>query len=300
MTIEYAESFFAWDVLSWLFLAILLAIVIVLIDLLFFSKTNPENDIKVTEEKSIFSKICYFLIFLKFSKSEKYKHRPKVVQWSIELFPVLLLVLVFRGFIFEPFRVPSNSMMPTLLTGDFILVNKFDYGLRLPILNSKIIDFSKPERGDVIVFRYPNYEHSAGYSGVDFIKRVVALPGDTISYEKDQLTVNGESVEYRKIGSYQGVDSGKAMSGYRHIREKINEADHDILLHPLGYSRELSKTTVPEGHYFVMGDNRAHSSDSRFWGYVPESYILGKAIGIWMHWDWNHNTMQLSRIGGFD
>jgi len=300
MTIEYAESFFAWDVLSWLFLAILLAIVIVLIDLLFFSKTNPENDIKVTEEKSIFSKICYFLIFLKFSKSEKYKHRPKVVQWSIELFPVLLLVLVFRGFIFEPFRVPSNSMMPTLLTGDFILVNKFNYGLRLPLLNSKIIDLSDPERGDIIVFRYPNYEHSAGYSGVDFIKRVVALSGATISYEKDQLTVNGESIEYRKIASYQGVESGKAMSGYRHIREKINEADHDILLHPLGYSRELSKTTVPEGHYFVMGDNRPHSSDSRFWGYVPENYILGRAIGIWMHWDWNHNTMQLSRIGGFD
>jgi len=300
MTIEYAESFFAWDVLSWLFLAMLLAIVIVLIDLLFFSKTSPEGDIQVTEKRSTFRKICYFLIFLKFSKSEKYSHRSKVVQWSIELFPVLLLVLVFRGFIFEPFRVPSNSMMPTLLTGDFILVNKFDYGLRLPILNSKIIDFSKPKRGDIIVFRYPNYEHSAGYSGVDFIKRVVALPGDTISYEKDQITVNGETVDYRKIGSYQGIDSGKAMSGYRHIREKINEADHDILLHPLGNSRELSKTTVPEGHYFVMGDNRAHSSDSRFWGYVPESYILGKAIGIWMHWDWNHNTMQLSRIGSFD
>ena len=300
MTIEYAESFFAWDVLSWLFLAMLLAIVIVLIDLLFFSKTSPESEIKVTEKRSTFSKICYFLIFLKFSKSEKYKHRPKVVQWSIELFPVLLLVLVFRGFIFEPFRVPSNSMMPTLLTGDFILVNKFDYGLRLPIVNSKIINFSKPDRGDVIVFRYPNYEHSAGYSGVDFIKRVVALPGDTISYEKDQLTVNGETVDYRKIGAYQGVDSGKAMSGYRHVRELIDHADHDILLHPLGHSRELSKTTVPEGHYFVMGDNRSHSSDSRFWGYVPEDYILGRAIGIWMHWDWNHNTMQLSRIGGFD
>ena len=300
MTIEYAESFFAWDVLSWLFLAILLAIVIVLIDLLFFSKNSPESDIKVTEKRSTFRKICYFLIFLKFSKSEKYSHRPKVVQWSIELFPVLLLVLVFRGFIFEPFRVPSNSMMPTLLTGDFILVNKFDYGLRLPLLNSKIIDFSKPERGDVIVFRYPNYEHSSGYSGVDFIKRVVALPGDTISYEKDQLTINGETVVYRKIGAYQGVDSGKAMSGYRQVRELIDHADHDILLHPLGHSRELSKTTVPEGHYFVMGDNRSHSSDSRFWGYVPEDYILGRAIGIWMHWDWNHNTMQLSRIGGFD
>jgi len=300
MTIENAESFFAWDVLSWLFLAMLLAIVIVLIDLLFFSKPQPESDIKVTEKRSTFRKVCYFLIFLKFSKSEKYSHRPKVVQWSIELFPVLLLVLVFRGFIFEPFRVPSNSMMPTLLTGDFILVNKFNYGFRLPIVNSKIIDFSKPERGDIIVFRYPNYEHSAAYSGVDFIKRVVALPGDTISYEKDQLTVNGETVDYRKIGAYQGVDSGKSMSGYRHIRELIDQADHDILLYPLGHSRELSKTTVPEGHYFVMGDNRPHSSDSRFWGYVPENYILGKAIGIWMHWDWNHNTMQFSRIGGFD
>ena len=109
MTIEYAESFFAWDVLSWLFLAILLAIAIVLIDLLFFSKLQTEGDIKATEERLIFRKICYFLVFLKFSKSEKYSHRPKVVQWSIELFPVLLLVLVFRGFIFEPFRVPSNS-----------------------------------------------------------------------------------------------------------------------------------------------------------------------------------------------
>jgi len=299
-TIEYAEPFFAWDVLSWLFLAILLAIAIVLIDLLFFSKTSPESDIKITEERSTFRKICYFLIFLKFSKSEKYSHRPKVVQWSIELFPVLLLVFVFRGFIFEPFRVPSNSMMPTLLTGDFILVNKFDYGFRLPILNSKIINFSKPERGDVIVFRYPNYEHKDGYSGINFIKRVVALPGDTISYEKDELTVNGETVEYRKIGSYKGVDSGKGMNGYLHVRELIDQANHDILLHPLVFSEKRAKTTVPDGHYFVMGDNRFKSSDSRFWGYAPEDYIIGKAIGIWMHWDWNHNTMQLSRIGGFD
>ena len=124
---------------------------------------------------------------------------------------------------------------------------------------------------------------------------MVALPGDTISYKKDQLTVNGESVKYRKIGSYQGVDSGKAMSDYRHIREIINEADHDILLHPLGNSRKLSKTTVPEGHYFVMGDNRAHSSDSRFWGYVPEDYILGRAVGIWMPVSYTHLTLPTNR-----
>ncbi len=302
MTIENAEAFFAWDVLTWLFVAMLLAIVIVLIDLFFLSnkptkQTGPETSL---EKKSRISKFFNFLIFLKFSRAESHSHRPKIVQWSIELFPVLLLVFVFRGFIFEPFRVPSNSMMPTLLTGDFILVNKFDYGLRLPIINNKIFEYSEPERGDVIVFRYPNYDRQAGYSGTDFIKRVIALPGDVVSYNKDRLTINSKVIDQSKIGGYRGVDSGKGMTGYRHIKELIDLASHDILLHPMGYSPEFSKTTVPEGHYFVMGDNRAHSSDSRVWGYVPEEYILGKAIGIWMHWDWNHNTMQLSRIGGFD
>jgi len=302
MTIENAEAFFAWDVLTWLFVAMLLAIIIVLIDLFFLSnkptkQTGPETSL---EKKSRISKFFNFLIFLKFSRAESHSHRPKIVQWSIELFPVLLLVFVFRGFIFEPFRVPSNSMMPTLLTGDFILVNKFDYGLRLPIINNKIFEYSEPERGDVIVFRYPNYDRQAGYSGTDFIKRVIALPGDVVSYNKDRLTINSKVIDQSKIGGYRGVDSGKGMTGYRHIKELIDLASHDILLHPMGYSPEFSKTTVPEGHYFVMGDNRAHSSDSRVWGYVPEEYILGKAIGIWMHWDWNHNTMQLSRIGGFD
>ncbi len=302
MTIENAEAFFAWDVLTWLFVAMLLAIIIVLIDLFFLSNKPTKNTDSETslEKKSRISKFFNFLIFLKFSRAESHSHRPKIVQWSIELFPVLLLVFVFRGFIFEPFRVPSNSMMPTLLTGDFILVNKFDYGLRLPIINTKIFEYSEPKRGDVIVFRYPNYGRQAGYSGTDFIKRVIALPGDVVSYNKDRLTINSKVIDQSKIGGYRGVDSGKGMTGYRHIKELIDLASHDILLHPMGYSPEFSKTTVPEGHYFVMGDNRAHSSDSRVWGYVPEEYILGKAIGIWMHWDWNHNTMQLSRIGGFD
>ena len=159
--LKNAEPFFAWDVLSWLFIAMILAIAIVLIDL-FLSKESNNSASEAVEEKSKFGKIAYFLIFLKFSKSEKYNHRPKLVQWSIELFPVLLLVFIFRGFIFEPFRVPSNSMMPTLLTGDFIVVNKFDYGFRLPITNTKLVEFSKPNRGDVIVFRYPNYEKNPG------------------------------------------------------------------------------------------------------------------------------------------
>lgn len=300
MTIEKAVPFFAWDVLTWLFLAMVLAIIIVLFDLVFLSKNRANSDARPAEKKSALARFFYFVCFLKFSKSETYNHRPIMVRWSIELFPVLLLVLVFRGFVFEPFRVPSNSMMPTLLTGDFILVNKFDYGLRLPISNYQIVEFSKPERGDIVVFRYPNYEKNPAYTGVDFIKRVVALPGDTLTYTEDQLLINGQAIDYEKIDNYKGVDSGKAMSGYRHVRELIEGGEHDILLHPLGHSPKLSQTTVPEGHYFVMGDNRAHSSDSRIWGFVPEDYILGKAVGVWMHWDWNYNTMQFSRIGGID
>ena len=248
MTINNAESFFAWDVLSWLFIAILLAIIVVLIDLFFNPKSKNQGSIESDNNKSKIGKFFYFLIFLKFSKSEKYAHRPKVVQWSIELFPVLLLVLIFRGFIFEPFRVPSNSMMPTLLTGDFILVNKFDYGLRLPLTNTKIIDFSKPERGDIIVFRYPNYERNPGYSGVDFIKRVVALPGDVISYEKDQLIINDKAIDYNKVGPYIGVDSGKPMNRYRLVRELMESADYDILLHPSVHSKDLPEITIPDGH----------------------------------------------------
>ena len=297
--LKNAEPYFAWDVLSWLFVAMILAIVIVLIDLSFF-KSDKKLASDVEEDKSKISKIAYFLIFLKFSKSEKYNHRPKLVQWSIELFPVLLLVLVFRGFIFEPFRVPSNSMMPTLLTGDFILVNKFDYGFRLPITNTKLVEFSKPNRGDVIVFRYPNYEKNPGYSGVDFIKRIVAGPGDVISYKNDQLSLNGKSMNIKKIGPYSAVDSGKPMNNYQLVQELLDSMPHEMLLNPNGQSKEIPEITIPDGHYFVMGDNRSHSSDSRFWGFVPEDYIIGRAIGIWMHWDWNYNTMQFSRIGGFN
>ena len=297
--LKNAEPFFAWDVLSWLFIAMILAIAIVLIDL-FLSKESNNSASETVEEKSKFGKFAYFLIFLKFSKSEKYNHRPKLVQWSIELFPVLLLVFIFRGFIFEPFRVPSNSMMPTLLTGDFIVVNKFDYGFRLPITNTKLVEFSKPNRGDVIVFRYPNYEKNPGYSGVDFIKRIVAIPGDLISYSDDKLVINDKAIEIKNIGPYIGVDSGKSMNNYKLAQEFISALPHEILINPNRRSKGIPEITIPEGHYFVMGDNRSHSSDSRFWGFVPEEYIIGRAIGIWMHWDWNYNTMQFSRIGGFN
>lgn len=294
-----AEPFFAWDVVTYLFAALVLALVIVVVDLLFFASKRSDGDAQSANQSKL-GKFFYFLIFLKFSKNEKYKHRPKIVQWSIEFFPILILVILFRGFVFEPFRVPSNSMMPTLLTGDFIVVNKFDYGLRLPITNTQLIEFSAPERGDVAVFRYPNYERNTAYLGVDFIKRIIGLPGDKISYQNDRLTINGKAVSYSEIGSYKGVDSGRAMSGYDLVREEIEGANHDVLLSPIKPSSQFPEITVPEEHYFVMGDNRSNSGDSRAWGYVPESYIIGKAVGVWMHWDFNYNTMQFSRIGGFD
>lgn len=294
MTIENAAPFFAWDVSSFLALFLVLAFVVVAIDQLFFNHTQ----MPVTDEtkKSTLGRFVYFALFLRFNKSEKYLNRPKIVQWSAEFFPVLLLVFTLRGFIIEPFRIPSNSMMPTLLTGDFILVSKFDYGVSIPILNKKIIEFSKPERGDVIVFRYPNYEKNSKYQGADFIKRVIGIPGDKIIYYEDNLRVNGAKINSKDIGTYQGIESGSAMTGFKHKRELLGNNPYNILLDPNRQSKGV-KLTVPEGHYFVMGDNRARSSDSRFWGFVPESYIIGKAFGIWMHWD---ESLKLDRIGGFD
>ncbi|MBT4122418.1 MAG: signal peptidase I [Candidatus Ruthia sp.] len=291
MTIENASSFFAWDVSSYLALFLVIAFTIVFVDTLFGGNSDQPK------KKSFIGKWFYFVCFLRFNKSEKYLDRPKLVQWSAEFYPVLLLVFLLRGFVVEPFRIPSNSMMPTLLTGDFILVSKFDYGISLPVLNKKIVEFKKPERGDVIVFRYPNYEKNSDYKGADFIKRVVGLPGDVINYESDHLRVNEEKIAYQDLGAYQGVESGVQMTGFKHKRELLDNNPHDILLDPERYSQSTPKLRVPAGHYFVMGDNRARSSDSRFWGFVPEEYIIGKAFGIWMHYD---DSLKLERVGGFD
>jgi signal peptidase I len=294
MTLENASPFFAWDVSSYLALFLITAFAIVSLDHLLFNKTDQTAH--PTPNKTGFSKFAYFIMFLRFNKNEKYLNRPKIVQWSAEFFPVLLLVFVLRGFIVEPFRIPSNSMMPTLLTGDFILVSKFNYGISIPVINKKLIEFKKPERGDSIVFRYPNYEKNAKYQGADFIKRVVGVPGDKVVYREDQLYINGEKIAYEDYADYQGVESGSGMTGFTHKRELLATNPHDILLEPNQYSRAV-KAVVPAGHYFVMGDNRARSSDSRFWGFVPEKYIIGKAFGIWMHYD---DSLKLDRIGGID
>ena len=211
---------------------------------------------------------------------------PVLVEYARSFFPVIFAVLVLRSFLVEPFRIPSNSMMPTLLTGDFILVNKFSYGLRWPMLNSKFIEIGEPEVGDVIVFKFPQEPT------IDYIKRVVAVPGDEIAYLNKQLYRNGEPVPQVPIGRYTGVGSGAEMTGARESLERLAEEEHRILtrdnapdLPPGCRVLAYGPIKIPEGQYFVMGDNRDNSNDSRCWGFVPEKNLVGKAFAIWMHWD---------------
>ncbi len=214
---------------------------------------------------------------------------PKIVEYARSFFPIFLIVLVLRSFVAEPFRIPSGSMMPTLLIGDFILVNKFGYGIRLPIADTKIIELGSPERGDVIVFRSP--EDPA----TPFIKRVVGLPGDRIAYYNKVLYVNGEAAEQVILGNFSGTGSGTSMSGASLRKENLDGHVHEILVQP-GASLFNFKMVVPEGNYFVLGDNRDNSRDSRFWGTVPDELLIGRAFLIWMSWDWGHG-ISWSRIG---
>lgn len=225
---------------------------------------------------------------------------PALVEYSRSFFPVILAVLILRSFIAEPFRIPSGSMMPTLLVGDFILVNKFTYGIRLPVLNAKVIDLNDPERGDVVVFKYPQNPR------VDYIKRVVGLPGDVISYSNKTVYVNGEPQPQRHLEIYNGIGSGSRESGLLKNLEKLGDVEHEVLINPrtpdFGYGCQVlvqGSFTVPEGRYFVMGDNRDNSNDSRCWGTVPEELLVGEAFGIWMHWDWNRDGFPVAwdRIG---
>lgn len=215
---------------------------------------------------------------------------PVIVDYARSFFPVLLAVLVLRSAVVEPFRIPSGSMMPTLLIGDFILVNKFSYGIRLPVLNNKIVDVGEPEKGDVVVFRYPKDP------SIDYIKRVVAVPGDTIDYKNKTLIINGKTVKQVQLGIYNGIGSGENMTGNIESVETLGETEHSLLVNqlypdfPPGCQMLTSGTIrVPDGYYFVMGDNRDNSNDSRCWGYVPEENLVGKAFGIWMSWDSNRD-----------
>lgn len=232
-----------------------------------------------------------YLFYLKLSKRQyEDVKEPLLVEYARSFFPIVLIVLLLRSFLVEPFRIPSGSMMPTLLIGDFILVNKFSYGIRLPVLNTKVIDIDEPERGDIVVFRYPKDPT------VDYIKRVIGLPGDRIAYYNKKVYVNGKLAKQVSLGRYQGVGQGANMSGAEHLLEDLQGVEHSILI-----SRGLPSVegvyVVPAGHYFVMGDNRDNSNDSRYWGTVPEQNLVGKAFFIWMSWDWQHKGVGFDRIG---
>jgi len=221
---------------------------------------------------------------------------PIVVDYSKAFFPVLAIVLILRSFVAEPFRIPSNSMMPTLLTGDFILVNKFAYGLRMPITNTKFLAIGEPARGDVVVFHFPGRSDDDPNKGVDFIKRVIGLPGDRIGYHDNQVSVNGEVLSYERVGTYAGRGKGAEMTGATELRENLPGRPHAVLetdSSPFMDSGE-GDFVVPDGHYFVMGDNRDHSDDSRYWGVLPERQLRGKAFLIWLSID---GGVQFKRIG---
>jgi len=219
------------------------------------------------------------------------ENEPWPVEYSRSFFPVLFVVLILRSFLAEPFRIPSESMMPTLLVGDFILVNKFTYGIRLPVINKKIIPLNEPKRGDIIVFRYPKDP------SIDYIKRVVGIPGDKIVYENKKLYVNGEPAVQVPLGTYEGVGFGEDMTGAQHFLENLAGVNHSVLTVENAVSNE-GTYVIPDGHYFAMGDNRDRSGDSRYWGMVPEENLVGKAFFIWMNWDLQYKTfVNFSRIG---
>lgn len=219
------------------------------------------------------------------------------------LFPVIAAVFVIRSFLFEPFRIPSGSMIPTLHVGDFILVNKFSYGLRCPVGGCKIVELGKPARGDVVVFVYPNADVSDPNRGNDFIKRVIGTPGDRIQYDHKRLTVNGVEAPITMAEVQNDVGFGDVR-----MHEDFGGVQHDILIKPDRMSDPFScpfvqpngdnfEFTVPAGHYFMMGDNRDGSNDSRCWGTVPEANLKGRAELVWMSWDHERSRPVLSRIG---
>ncbi len=224
---------------------------------------------------------------------------PLLVEYARSFFPVLFIVLVLRSFLFEPFRIPSGSMIPTLLVGDFILVNKFSYGVRLPVIHTKIIDTGSPERGDVAVFRYPQDP------SLDYIKRVIGIPGDEITLKRELFPLNGQQYIQEKFfingkelkisggTAYENPHTGDVSLGETRRQEFIGEAEHDILVETRNSASDIPEEllnverswTVPEAHYFMIGDNRNRSNDSRYWGFVPEENLVGEAKYVWMHYN---------------
>lgn len=231
------------------------------------------------------------VIFWSRKRKKSQAKMPMIIEYARSFFPIFLVVFLFRSFLYEPFRIPSGSLKPTLDIGDFIAVNKFDYGVRLPVIHKKIIQNNEPQRGDIIVFRWPPNP------SVDFIKRVIGIPGDHISYIDKTLYVNGAKIPQRFLqnsidqdeegNKWLVVEKQEDFFGIKHsIFQKPNEVDEDI--------RDI---VVPSGMYFTMGDNRDNSADSRFWGFVPEENIVGKAQLVWLSLDFKNYAIRFNRVG---
>ncbi|MBE1298785.1 MAG: signal peptidase I [Alteromonadaceae bacterium] len=246
---------------------------------------------------------------------------PSIVDTAQQIFPVIAFVLVLRSFLYEPFQIPSGSMMPTLLVGDFILVEKFTYGLKDPVVRKQFYDVGKPERGDIVVFKYPED------TNIDYIKRVVGLPGDTVIYRNKRLYIKPACTDETNCPAAQPVPVKKVSSGefmlenmpLDEFTESFDDHEHNILRNPampefvtryfIQQNQRVAQWVVPAGQYFVLGDNRDNSRDSRFWGFVPEENLVGKAVAIWMSFEferpqdsvipgWVPSGVRFERIGG--
>lgn len=293
----------SWDFALILFLLLVLTGVVWCLDILFWRagrRQRAEEAVQVCRNNAAgldaqaLERECALV-------HEQASRPPWWIEYCVSFFPVILFVFALRSFVVEPFRIPSGSMLPTLQNGDLILVNKFQYGIRLPVIDRKVINLGAPKRGDVIVFRYPVDP------AVDYIKRVVGEPGDVVSYRDKVLSVNGQVVAHERAGDYYEPDRAAYVGEYH---EQLSKVGHDILLNkdapqnfmPITnfpnrdqceYFTDGVRCTVPSGHYFMMGDNRDNSLDSRYWGFVPDANIVGRAFFIWM------NFSSPSRIGGF-
>ena len=232
------------------------------------------------------SDLCYFA-----KKRGATKEIPLVFDCARSFFPIFLIVLLIRSFIIQPYRVPTGSLEPTVMSGDFIIVNQYVYGLRLPVINKKIVEIGSPKRGDIALFRYPDDPRMI------YVKRVIGLPGDHISYRSKTLTINGKVAQQFDLG--MDMEAGRDPHSSVQLKtEMLGEVSHSIFIRP--HYREFEEfdiIIVPSRSYFMMGDNRDNSNDSRVWGVVPEKNLIGKAIGVWMSWDHSNKTIRWKRIG---